>query len=86
MMAYLLVLESLFVFAVVFPVMFLVVIVFGVDFVRSRRVEVMVMKVLHLVEALVEVMMSAFLVEYMWCLMVVLVVLECPLDYWYWCL
>ena len=85
-MAYLLVLESLFVFAVVFPVMFLVVIVFGVDFVRSRRVEVMVMKVLHLVEALVEVMMSAFLVEYMWCLMVVLVVLECPLDYWYWCL
>ena len=85
-MAYLLVLESLFVFAVVFPVVFLVVIVFGVDFVRSRRVEVMVMKVLHLVEALVEVMMSAFLVEYMWCLMVVLVVLECPLDYWYWCL
>ena len=86
MMAYLLVLESLFVFAVVFPVVFPVVIVFGVDFVRSPRVEVMVMKVLHLVEALVEVMMSAFLVEYMWCLMVVLVVLECPLDYWYWCL
>ena len=86
MTVYLLVLESLFVFVVIFPVVFLVGIVFHVDFVQSCRVKVMAMKVLHLAEVLVEVKMSAFLVEYMWCLVVALVGLECPLDYWYWCL
>ena len=86
MTVYLLVLESLFVFVVIFPVVFLAGIVFHVDFVGSCRVKVMAMKVLHLAEVLIEVKMSAFLVEYMWCLVVALVGLECPLDYWYCCL
>ena len=44
-------------------------------------VMVMVIKVLHLVDALVEVTMSGFLVEYIWCFVVVPVGLVYPLDY-----
>ena len=64
-------------------VLFLVVVALRLYLVRSCRVKVMVMvmEVLHLVDALVEVTMSGFLVEYICCFVVVPVGLVYPLDY-----